>query len=237
MFACPNCNTQNEDGSRFCISCGQVLDSPAPFAFREIPPPQAMPAAPSNPAGRMLGIATGRVLIGILLVWFLRAVMLSFSFAGGEIFSDFAITVESLITVIAYLAIIAMLISYANSLRTYWPRAFPQASSATTALTAIVYLIVLVMAYKAFLPFLVGVLDNSFEVIRWLNVLLSLIALALLAWAVKVIYDALPAWLNGIRFDGTPTAQGTIACLNCGRLNPLENDYCGHCGHELAQAK
>ncbi|MFN2302766.1 MAG: hypothetical protein ACK2TV_03450, partial [Anaerolineales bacterium] len=154
-------------------------------------------------------------------------------FAHGVIFTNFNITVESVITLLAYVAIIAMLLSYAGSLRTYWPRAFPHAASATAALTAIIYVMVLALAYSAVRPFLMSLLTDSNEVFRWVNIFLSIVVIALLAWAVKVIYDALPQWLDSIRLDETAVSRGATACLNCGHISPDDMNYCGNCGHQL----
>ena len=47
MKICPNCQTQNDDGAKFCAGCGRPLAAPQPQSYE--PAPQQQPFAPQQP--------------------------------------------------------------------------------------------------------------------------------------------------------------------------------------------
>lgn len=223
---CPNCNTVNDSGSRFCISCGEPLlisaDSPAasqPFA-----------RSPRH----LLGIVTARVLIGLLLVWILRAILINLAFVETLRFPEVPLTAPQLVTMLTYLVAIVLLLGYARSLRSLWAQAFPKAAAFAPALTAIIYVLVLSAVYATLLPLFSAFIDDSADFILTLRIILLILAIILLGWAAKVIYDALPGWLSTVHFDLPVSSAPEIACLNCGQLNATAVHYCSRCGHALS---
>mgnify|MGYP001205420963 CR=1 FL=1 len=228
MVNCPNCRTQNEPNSRFCISCGCVLTEVR----------SSNPAATTNPTQvhrRYLALATGRIVIALFLIWFLRGILLSLSFVEGLFLPGTQFSIEQIITFFAYLVAISLLIGYSQTLRTYWTPAFPSLASLIPALLVVVYVILLSFGYRALLPILLVLVDDPSDIVLALRVILTVLAISLLIWAGKVIYDALPGWLGSIRFDSQAVVAGTGTCTNCGRSNPTDNQYCGYCGQVLIQ--
>lgn len=228
MINCPNCHTQNEPNSRFCINCGYVLTDIQ----------SANPAAAANPTQlhrRYLALVTGRVVIALFLIWFLRSILLSLSFVEGLFIPEIPFSVEQIITFFAYLVAFFLLIGYSQTLRTYWAPAFPSLASLTPALLVVIYVILLSFAYRALLPILLVLVDDPGDVVLALRVILTVLAISLLVWAGKVIYDALPGWLGSIRFDSQAVVMGTSSCAHCGKTNPTDHQYCGYCGQVLIQ--
>ncbi|MCL4266963.1 MAG: zinc-ribbon domain-containing protein [Anaerolineae bacterium] len=79
MF-CPNCGTQNADGSKFCSSCGKALQTTMPstpvIRPSPLPPTYYTPPRPSNPlpmvatVGSVVGMVGGvLIVIGWFLPW------------------------------------------------------------------------------------------------------------------------------------------------------------------------
>jgi hypothetical protein len=85
------------------------------------------------------------------------------------------------------------------------------------------------------LPLFTTLIDDSADFVLVLQIVLLVLAIILLGWAAKVIYDALPGWLSSVRFDMPVGTGPEVACLNCGQLNPAAVQYCGHCGNALPQ--
>jgi hypothetical protein len=184
---------------------------------------------------RQLGVATGRLFIALILVWLFRSILVNLSFVEGLILPDVPFTAPEIITFLAYLIAFVLLLGYTQTLRSHWAAAYPQLASLTPALVVIIYVILLSFAYRALLPIILTLADDPRDFVLALRVVLAVLALILLFWAGKVIYDALPAWLSGIRFD-TPTVQeAQVTCLNCGQINPASMSYCGRCGQPLSQ--
>jgi hypothetical protein len=182
---------------------------------------------------RQLGIATARLFIALLLIWLLRSILVNLSFVEGLLIPDVPFAVEQLITFIAYAAAFVLLIGYTQTLRTGWALAFPSLASLTPALVGIIYVVLLSLAYRALLPVIIELVDDPRDFILALRVILVILAIILLSWAGKVIYDALPGWLASIRMGTTQANDGQMACLHCGRLNQATMSYCGYCGHAL----
>jgi hypothetical protein len=229
MITCPNCQAQNEAGSRFCISCGHDLSG--------VPAEGSTAVAQTGLYRRYLGVSTGQFLIALLLVWLLRSILVNLSFVEGLRLPDIPFTMAQIITFIAYLIAFVLLVIYADALRSHWPRAFPRLASLTPALTVIIYVILLSLAYRALLPVILSLVDDPGDFILLLRVALTVLALVLLGWAGKVVYDALPGWLSTIRFTVPQVESAEVACLNCGHLNVSGMKFCNHCGQAAAESE
>jgi hypothetical protein len=229
MITCPNCQAQNEPGSRFCISCGQGLES--------VSEKNALAAPQDNIYHRTLGLATGQTLIALFLVWVVQTVLVSLSFVEGLRLPSVPLTMPQIITTIAYLVAIVLLVVFANKLGSYWPRAYPRLASLTTALTAVVYIVLISLAYRALLPVINSLVDNPSDFILILRVALTILALVLLIQATQVIYEALSGWLSGFRFNLPKIVSAEVACLNCGRLNVSGMKFCNFCGQAAIESE
>lgn len=223
---CPNCNTVNDPASQFCINCGQTLPRTGSMS------PAARPLAHSQ--RQLLGIVTGRFVIGLLLIWLLRGIVVNLSFVEGLRIPEVPFTAAEMLTFIAYVIILVLLFGYLQSLRALWPRAFPRAVAVLPALTAVIYVIALSAIYTVLTPLIINLVDDPADLLLALRFILLILALALLGWAGKIIYDALPDWLRSIRFAVPSGGEAEVACLYCGRLNPGSLTFCGYCGHSLS---
>ncbi|MBE2221286.1 MAG: hypothetical protein IAF02_07085 [Anaerolineae bacterium] len=226
MITCPKCQTPNEPNSRFCISCGQVLSDAQPGT--------AVVVDATHWHRRQLAIKTAQVVITLFLIWFFRSILIDLTFVKGLYYSEFPFTLEEIVTFIAYFIAFILLVGYTKTLRTHWPPAFPAVASLTPALLVVIYVILLSLMYKALLPIMLQVVADPGDLLLALRVILALLAIILLFWAGKVIYDALPAWLDSIHFTTTPV-DGQIVCTQCGRINAPDHQFCGYCGHTLRQ--
>lgn len=226
MINCPKCQTPNDPNSRFCISCGQVLTD-----GQQVSSTAVIDSAHWH--RRQLAIATGQVGITLFLIWFFRSILVDLSFVKGLYYSEFPFTLEEVITFIVYIIAFILLIGYAKTLRTHWAPAFPSVASLTPALLVVIYVILLSMVYKALLPIMLEIVEDPVDLLLAMRVILALLAVILLFWAGKVIYDALPIWLDSIHFTSTPPTVGQIVCTQCGRINPPDHQFCGYCGHTL----
>jgi len=220
---CPNCGTPNDPHSRFCIKCGQTLDGS--------PANSASGLARSHPG--LLAVLTARLGIALLLLWMLRSILLRLPFTRGiRLPPEVPLSLEEIITAITYLVALFMLLAYAQAIWSLWPQAFPRHAALTPALAALVYVAVLVVGYHAFAG-LILTLTQEPEFLLVLRVVLLVLAAIFLIWAGVVIYNHLPAWIASLRFEAPSGSRLEIACLNCGRLNPANMKYCGHCGKPL----
>ena len=229
MITCPNCQAQNEPGSRFCISCGQSIEGVAEKNTMAVPQ--------ENIYQRTLGLAAGQTLIALFLVWVVQTILISLSFVEGFRLPNITLTVPQIITSIAYLAALVLLVLFANTLGSHWPRAYPRLASLTTALTAVIYIVLISLAYRALLPVITSLVDNPADFILILRVTLTLLALVLLIRAAQVIYEAFSSWLSGIRFNLPKLASAEVACLNCGRLNVVGMKFCNYCGQAAIESE
>lgn len=224
MINCPACQALNEPNSRFCINCGQVL------------PGNQMAEPSSNPSlvyRRYLAIATARVVIALFLVWFLKGVLLNLSFIEGLIIPSIPFSAAQMINLIAYLVAFVLLVGFTQTLRSYWALSFPTLANLTPALLVIIYVVLLSIVYQALLPILVELINDPRDFVLALQVTLAILAVILLAWVGKIIYDALPGWLGSIRFDTPNAASNNLICAHCGKVNPGDHQYCGYCGQAL----
>jgi hypothetical protein len=220
---------KNESGSRFCINCGQDLG--------DMVTESSITVSPTGPYRRYLGVTTGQFLIALLLVRLLRSILVNLSFIEGLRLPDVPFTVVQIITFIAYLVAFVLLVIYADALRSHWPRAYPRLAPLTPALTVVIYVVLISLAYRAVLPIILSLVDDPGDFVLLLRIALTVWALVLLSWAGKVVYDAPPGWLSGIRFSVPIGEHAEVARLNCGRLNPSRMKFCGYCGQEVAQSE
>lgn len=225
MVTCPNCQTQNESGSRFCISCGHDLSNEVVGGGTAV--------VHTGFYRRHLGVSTGQIMIALLLIWLLRSIFVNLTFVEGLTLPEVPFTAAQIITFIAYLVAFVLLINFVSTLRTHWPIAYPRLASLTPALTVIIYVMLISLAYRALLPLILDLVDDPGDFVLVLRVILTVLALILLAWAGKIVYDALPSWLSSIRFGATQDEIGDIACLNCGRIQTAALQSCAHCWHVL----
>lgn len=224
---CPNCSSLNEPDSRFCISCGHdMTGQPVGHNIAVI--------SRTSIHRQYIGVSTSRLLIALLLLWFLRSILINLSFVEGLVIPDIPFAAEQIVTFLAYLVAFVLLTGYTQSLRTQWAQAYPRLASLTPALTVIIYVIVLSLLYRALQPIIYSLSDDPGEFMLVFRVVLTFLALLLLGWAGRVVYAALPGWLSSISFDTPAGPKAGVACLHCGRLNQTATSFCGYCGKSLA---
>lgn len=224
---CPNCNSMNEYGSQFCISCGHRLAGHIPTL--------ASAADPIAQSSRdALWLDTARLLITLFFVWILREVLASASFTEGltlVLQSGGGVSAAQIIQAVADLLIVGLLFKYANSLRSLWPQAFPRWSWLTSLLVSIVIVLVLSAVYRAVAPFLQVLTDAS--AIRVLRFALLAVAAVIVVSAGLSAYRLLPTWIRQQRLKLAFDPINQIACPDCGKLNSSDTAYCGYCGQRL----
>lgn len=224
MVNCPNCNSQNSPGSRFCINCGQTLSGqPESSGVKQLPY--------TKMHRRQLWEATARLLITLILTWLLRSILVNLSFIEALVIPDFPFSAEQIISFIFYVIVFWLLIKYTQTIQIHWEPVFPHLASLTQPLVITVYVILLSLAYRALLPIIVTLVDDPVDLLLVLRVILAILAIILLSWVGKSIYDALPGWLSRLRFESPPDQK---ACSNCGRLNNVSMNYCGYCGQSFS---
>jgi hypothetical protein len=224
---CPNCYTYNEPGNQFCISCGQLLT-----AANSATTPIAAATGPGQRARQLLGVQTLRIVFGLLLLFLFYRVLVNLSFVENLAIPDFPLTATAIIRSLTYLIALVLLLGYAQTLRDLWPQAFPKWSAITPVLTALLYVAVIAAVYSAIASPLL-VLTRESDAVLVLQVVLLILAVFILGTAWMSFYSEMPGWLGNLRLNMAPITSPQTACLNCGRLNPVENEYCGHCGQAL----
>jgi hypothetical protein len=115
----------------------------------------------ARPQRRLLGIVTSRLVIGLLLVWLIRTILINLSFVEGLRLPEVPFAVEAIITFVAYVIVLILLLGYAQSLQSLWPRAFPRLASLTPALTAIIYVLALSAAYSVLVPLITSLVNDA----------------------------------------------------------------------------
>lgn len=201
---CPNCNTPNEPNNAFCVNCGYSLST----SFQPASGTPQNPAARS--AGEFLGIFTARLVIAVLGVWVIRAILIDLSFIEGLRIPDTSVTGASIVNVLAYLVIIALLVAYGRDLGRLWPQAFPGYPELGSLLVALVYTVILAAVYAGLRPFLVEFLPDQ-EVLLILQILLAFIVLIIVARAAFIAYQGLAGWLTRLIAGARPPVQHTAA--------------------------
>lgn len=223
---CPNCQTENVDGSRFCISCGQSLNEAASGTV--VP----TPIAPSRSAAERLGVATAQAVLGLLGLWLLMRVLLRLSFLRELRFPDVAITGEEIVRSLVFLVAILVLLSFANTLRRLWAAAFPAWRPLTSVLVGLIYVLALSMLFTAVRAPLTELVDDS-DLILAVRTLLAVAALVLLATAWIRFYRTIPNMFQGRQFTLRLEASETTTCPHCGRVHYESGVYCMACGKPL----
>ena len=232
---CPNCNTPNDPANQFCVNCGKPLGEQA---SAPIPAPAAQPPAIARSVSELLQVLTVRMLVILLGLWLLRAVLNWLPFIKELRIPNSPVPIPTIINTLIYLIIIAWLVSYSRTLWVLWPQALPRYREAGSFLVMLIYIIILVIFYYAVRP-LISVFGLGSDVLTILQVVLFIIALALLLYAIIVVYQRLPFWLPALRRSAVfkaPTGN-EVACLNCGTLNNAGATFCSSCGQPLTKAK
>ncbi len=220
---CPKCKSENEEGSQFCLNCGEQLSPTATTVSQPL----------ARSPRQLLGILTLRAFLSILGLAVFRAILIRLPFTQGVRIPNFPITIEAIISSVIYFIALLIIITYARSLSVLWPQAYPRYVEAGTFLSALVYIGVLVAGYYAFLPLIV-VLGAGPELVSWFEIALLIISIALLAWAGIALYRFLPSWLSSLRLSSLAQGPAGIACLNCGNINAANAVHCSSCGSKLA---
>lgn len=235
---CPNCKTENDDINKYCVKCAYPLSNILPLndssgqsnqANSYHPPVQPLASTPA----KLLGIQTARLLITLVVLWLGRAIFIRLDFVNEIRIPDSPLAIPAIITILTGLVALVLLILYARSLAAIWPYAFPRASAITSVPMALIYLAIIAVLYTILKPIILAV-DPLGEVLLWIQVLLSVIALGLLIWAGVVLYQFLPGWLASLQLTGLNRPSSEIACLNCGSLNLRGSKTCHYCGEELS---
>ena len=228
---CPTCNTPNDPNNQFCISCGQPLGGQTPAGQT---PAGSMPLAHS--AGELLGVLTIRTVLVLIGLWLVRLILNWLPFVKEMRIPGINISMPVLITCVIYLAVAFVLLGYAQTLRVLWPQSFPNAPEFGTVLAALVYLGVLAAIYFAFKPVIL-VFATEPDVMTVFQAILFVIAVVLIVQALIILYRSMPRWLAAARQYNTINARNQVACLSCGRLNPVGAQHCSHCGAKLSQSE
>jgi hypothetical protein len=189
-----------------------------------------MPAFPTPQY--QLGSTTVRLILGLLLIWMVRTILIRLSFIEGLLIPEVPFSAETIITFFAYVAAFVILLVFAQSLRPLWTPAFPRASGVGTALTTVIYVLMLSMVYSALRPLFLTLIDAPAEILLVLRVVLMVLAIILLSRAGQVIYQAIPNWLNNLRLDSIAISH--TSCPNCSQLNDKNMKFCGYCAAPLA---
>lgn len=196
---CPNCGADNEAGSRFCISCGSGLVGG--ISFETEVGGGGWPARSGNPFRRQIGYATARVVVGVLLAFFIRSILLGLSFVDELIIPDFPLRVFQLVDMLTYVVVIILLVAFMQMIRANWLQAFPRARELSPAIVSVLLVLALSWLYRALLPLVVQILDNPADFLLVLRITLFLLALFLLGRAGLLVYGAVPVWLDGLSLD------------------------------------
>lgn len=222
---CPKCNTPNSPQNQFCVTCGEPLPASAPVQ-------ESSPALARSP-GELLGALTLRLILVVSAIWLIKEILIWLPFTKEIVIPRVAISVPTIITSVAYLAIISILLGYANALRVLWPQTFPLYSDALPILVVIVYLCVIVFLYYAFLPVFTNLIRDPVALLIF-QAVLFLVSVGLLIWAAVELYRRFPYWWINIRKASfLSPISGSIVCLHCGRINRAESQYCNNCGTAL----
>lgn len=219
---CPNCNTQNDPSNQYCMQCGKPLSN-------EVPNQQPL----AHTVRDLLGLLTFRIIIFLLVLWFIQGVLVQLPFIRDLQIPNFPIPASVIVTSIINLVIIGLLLGYSRTLWVLWNQSFPRYGSFGSVLVIAVYLVVLVLVYQLILPWLTANITNA-EPITIFQIVMGIITFALVIYLLIVVYQRLPDWLSKIRQDMfTMPPVNQVACLNCGHLNNQGQAFCGHCGNAL----
>ncbi len=187
---CPYCNTRNDPGFQFCLNCGKQL---------------IQNDAASAGMNRGLWLDTVRLVVMLFALWIARAILVALPFVRELNIQNFPMRVPDLISLVIYLGIIFLLVTYAAAFPRLWRAAYPRFSSAAAVITAAIYLFLLGQIYRAVQP-LISQLNLVPEALTLVQVLLLIFALVLVLRALTILNRELPGWLSRIASDAQPEA-------------------------------
>jgi len=193
---CPKCQTPNEAEAQFCANCGALLAQSAKLPKVRSP-------------REWLGILTAQLLLGLLLIYIVKAILVAMPFIKELRIPDFDLTPIAIINILVGLVIVALIIKFILDLRTWWPRAFPGYASLADLCIAILVLILLSAIYSAVKPLFILFTADVPELPMIVQILLLLAALFFASRAVILVYQNLPAWLLNLRKSFTSGAVET----------------------------
>lgn len=258
---CPKCNTPNDQANLFCINCGQPLNAggeistPSPIYESSTPmqadqpsPPTTIsqPFPPPQPVARSVGellqVLTIRLLVILLSLWVLKVFLNWLPFIKELRIPSLPLSTTTIINTIVYIVVIVFLFGYARMLLVLWPQALPRYREAATFLAMLIFIITLIVVYYAIKPWVpVFIHDNkdAITAITIIQVVLFITVMALLIYAIMIIYQRLPYWMPSVRqkVKFTVPAGNEVACLNCGNLNKAGAAFCTYCGQPLTKMK
>ena len=229
---CPSCNAQNEAGSQFCISCGSSLAATGRVGGER----RRSGGSQVEMHRRLLGIATARFAIGLFLLYVAYLVVVNLNVVETLIIPDMPFSVVSLLRALTFAGALVLLLLYAGQLRALWPRAFPRLAALTPMLTGLIFVLAISAGFTALRVPLVAYVDDP-DIRLVFQLILALLAVAILTTAWLRIYAVLPGWLGSMRFDLSLQGGQQVACLKCGRLNSVDQSFCGQCGSSLDTAE
>lgn len=183
---CPNCGTQNDSESVFCKNCGTELKS-AKEISREIP----------KTSLARLGIATLRMVIMLVGIFILKLILVALPFIKDLSIPNSNLTTVTLINMIMYGVILAVLLVYAINLPGMWSSCFPRFPEVGNAISILIYLIVLGIFYGMIKNLLLAFVYET-EPLVITQILFLIIALLLVAQLGLIFYRALPTWIREI---------------------------------------
>jgi len=194
---CPNCNTLNEPGSQFCMKCGYALGEGDPAS-----------SARSGARGA-LWVATGQAVLAILGLYLIRDIMVRLSFVQELRFPGVQITPAEILYILVLVLVLGMILVYARRVSVLWPQAFPGFAAVAVLVTAVLYVIALSVLYGLLKPIYAELFLDP-EPLLITQVVLTLVALAILARAAVLVYNSLPAWLDNLRHSLNVSPPGQI---------------------------
>lgn len=182
---CPNCHASNESYVQFCTSCGAQLTLD--------------PVARIRSAREWLGALTGQFLLGLLVIYIIKAILVSLPFIKELTIPDFDLTPIAMIKILVGLVIVFLLVKYVLDIHRLWPQAFTGFNSLADLAITILILILLSTIHSTVKPLFPLFTEDVPELPMIVQLILLLIALFFSARAVIQVYQNLPGWLLSLR--------------------------------------
>jgi hypothetical protein len=133
--------------------------------------------------------------LSILGFWLLRYILQGLSFVENLFISGSSISAADIINVLAYLAIIALLLAYAWDFGNWKPGTFSSYPALGTLLTALVYVGVLSAVFARLRPMLVEFAPEPVLILIF-QVVLAILALTIVIRAAFIDRFGLAGWLT-----------------------------------------
>lgn len=184
-MVCPNCHTPNEPGAQFCANCGTLL--------------QSENITKSRSPREWLGVLTGQLLLGLLVIYILKAILVAMPFIKELRIPDFDLSTITIINILVGIIIVGLLVKFIVDIHTWWPRAFSGYSGLSDLFVAILVLILLSAIYSAVKPLFSLFTMDVPELPMIIQIILLLVALFFASRAVFLVYQNLPEWLLDLR--------------------------------------